>query len=400
METFSKAWWQQYADELNADARWTEAARFFAARIQFNDEKPLAALDIRDGKVAGVLLGNEHPRGAEIVLTAPRSEWERVVAGETDWYKGTSPGLGEITIGGDSVTAMRSVKVMWLLLEVMKKVGRPEKPKPQPSPDPRPSGKEVVGRYIEVNGIRTYYEEAGEGPAVICFHAASQDALMYRHVLEGLSDEFRVIAVDAPGHCKSLVPEDGPFESLTRHAEFNEALIDALGLDRPAIIGCSMAGNMVLEMAARRPDAYSAVVSSEGADYTPTVSEFFLEMLKVDGQQILECWSQSLTGDRTPQDRAEEVVWQIQRNTAKVAAADLTGYAGFDKRDEMHKIKAPVMLLCGDQDWLVYPNQVKDTQSHIAGSEIAVLEGTGHYPMIENPYEYNETVRRFLHQSS
>jgi len=55
---------------------------------------------------------------------------------------------------------------------------------------------------------------------------------MYRHVLAGLSDEFRVISVDAPGHGKTLEPVGGPFRSISDHADFNEALISALGLEQ------------------------------------------------------------------------------------------------------------------------------------------------------------------------
>ena len=84
---------------------------------------------------------------------------------------------------------------------------------------------------------------------------------MYRYVLEGLSDQYRVIALDAPGHVKTDMPPDGPFQSLTSHAEFDEAFMEALGLERPAIIGCSMGGNLVLELASRRPDAYADLVS-------------------------------------------------------------------------------------------------------------------------------------------
>ena len=59
-----------------------------------------------------------------------------------------------------------------------------------------------------------------------------------------------------------------------------------------------MGGNLVLEMASRRPDGYAAVVSCEGADYTPTVSQFLLDMLLVNGQGIVDGWSRSLTGNR------------------------------------------------------------------------------------------------------
>lgn len=398
-KVFTTDWWNEFADELNRDATWLRWARWFDARIQFAfSDVPGAdtSIDIRQGKAVAVTTGFA-PNGADIQLRAPLKEWENIVDGGSDWFKATSPGLGELVVEGNVVAAIRNAKAMWLTLEVMKRTGRASAPAKPPSPGPKPSGKEIVGRYITVNGVRTYYEEAGEGLPILCLHAASQDTMMYRHVLEGLSDEYRVIALDAPGHCKSSVPNGGPFTDITQHAEFNEAFISALGLQRPAVIGCSFAGNQVLELAARHPGAYSAIVSSEGADYTPTVSDFFLDMMRTDGPQILDAWSQSLTGDRTPADRAADVKWQIQRNPAFIMVADLTGYGHFDKRDQMSKITDPVLLLRGDADWLVSQEQVEATASRVAGSEIVVLEGTGHYPMIENPLEFNEAVRSFLH---
>jgi pimeloyl-ACP methyl ester carboxylesterase len=119
-------------------------------------------------------------------------------------------------------------------------------------------------------------------------------------------------------------------------------------------------------------------------------------MLLLNGQQIVECWSQSLTGNRTPPDRAREVVWQIRRATPEAMAGDLVGYAGFDKREEMKQIACPVLLLRGDADWLVSQEQVDATASRIPDSSVTVLAGTGHYPMIENPFEFNQAVREFL----
>jgi len=393
---FDERWWDSYQQTLNDDALWRAASRWVDARVLFVvDDQPVAALELRQGRALGAHLGFPG-RGADIVLTAPRTEWARILTGEIDWFEATSPGLGQLVVSGDVVTAMRNAKSMWLMLGALSRVDKPAAAMPQPSPSPTPSGAEITGRYITINGSRTYYEEAGDGPAIVCLHAASQDAMMYRHVLEGLSDSYRVIALDAPGHCKSHPPVGGLFTSITQHAEFNEAFMSALGLQRPALIGCSFAGNQVLELAARRPGAYSAIVSSEGADYTPTVSDFFLEMMRTDGHQIVDAWCQSMIGDRTPADRRDDVIWQIQRNPAEVMVSDLIGYGHFDKRDDMHRISDPVLLLRGDADWLVSQEQVQATASRIAGSQIAVLTGTGHYPMIENPVEFNHTVRNFL----
>lgn len=393
---FGAQWWDSYQQTLNDDPKWRAASRWVDARVLFVvDDDPVAAVEIRQGRALGTHLGFPG-RGADIVLTAPRTEWARLLEGETDWFEATSPGLGELVVSGDVVASMRNAKSMWLMLGALSRVEKPAAAMPQPSPSPTPSDAEITGRYVTVNGSRTYYEEAGNGPAIVCLHAASQDAMMYRHVLEGLSDSYRVIALDAPGHCKSHPPVGGLFTSITQHAEFNEAFMSALGLERPALIGCSFAGNQVLELAARLPGAYSAIVSSEGADYTPTVSDFFLEMMRTDGHQIVDAWCQSMIGNRTPADRRDDVVWQIQRNPAEVMVSDLIGYGHFDKRDDMSRITDPVLLLRGDADWLVSQEQVESTASRIGGSRIAVLEGTGHYPMIENPVEFNQTVREFL----
>ena len=75
---------------------------------------------------------------------------------------------------------------------------------------------------------------------------------------------------------------------------------------------------------------------------------------------------------------------------------DLTGYANFDARDRVGAIACPVLLMRGECDWLVHQKMTEATQSRIPGSRVLVLAGTGHYPMIENPYEYNESIRAFL----
>ena len=387
------SWWDELLAELNHDDEWKAAARYFTATIALVSTDTAHTVDVRNGTIASATAGIPLS-GVDITVKAPEKEWERVIAGETDWFEGTSPGLGEIAVEGNAVLAMRNVKPMWLLLGGMSKVRRAPAPVDY-SPDPVDSGREPVGKYVTVDGIRTYYEECGDGPTIYCIHAAGQDTLMYRHALTQLSDQFRVISIDAPGHGTTLEPAGGAFTNITQHAEYHENLMAALGVENPIIVGCSMGGNMVLELGARRPSYYRGIVSCEGSDYTPTVSGFLLEMLLLNSPQILECWSRSMTGYRTPPDRAREVVWQLRRVTPETINADLTGYTGFDRRAEVAHIKSPVVLVRGDADWLVNQQMVEETASRIPGATIAVLEGTGHYPMIENPVEFCDAVRAF-----
>jgi len=333
------AWWESYSNELLADEELREAARYFPVRLEFRYGAG-STLDVRDGRVVSATDG-PLPLGADITLSAPDHEWQRTLAGKTDFFHGTPPGLGEIEVACDVVCAMGHVMVRDCAVLAMSCAGHGPAAPPQPA---QPFGRDVAGRYVDVDGLRIYIEEAGDGPTtIICFHAVCQDAVCQDTMMytSPLSDEFRVISVDAPSHGKTLEPESGEFRSLTLHAEFNERLMEMLCPEKPVIVGCSMSGNLVLELGSRPPEAYGAIISCERADYSPTVSQHLLDMLLLHGQQILECSSQSLTGNRTPTKRAREVVGQIRRANPEVVAGDLTGYAGFDKHDAVGDVRSP-----------------------------------------------------------
>jgi pimeloyl-ACP methyl ester carboxylesterase len=124
----------------------------------------------------------------------------------------------------------------------------------------------ITGRYvtITVEGAprRLYFEEAGQGRAVVCLHTAGADTRQWRHLMNDaeITANNRLIAFDMPWHGKSLPPEG--FETqeymLTTEAYMETilALIDALELDRPVLSGCSMGGRIALQLAALRPEKW------------------------------------------------------------------------------------------------------------------------------------------------
>lgn len=393
---FTAAWFAELARALNEHREWRDASLLYFGKIALNGETNCGRLEVLKGEVVATMASNT-PINADIVISGPDDEWQRVLMGHTNWFQATSDEAGSLVLSGDIMLALQNIKTMWLLFEIMSELHSKSTDLMELwSPAPSPKEVSVCGRYISIENMRIYYEVAGKGQPIICFHAACQDSLMYRHVLTELSEHYRVIAVDAPAHGKSSEPEGGPFQSLTQHAQFNEKLIAALGLKKPVILGCSMAGNLVLEMAARAPNAYSAVISAEGADFTPTISDAVLDMLLVVGPQLLEGYGKALTGSRTPPDRAREVLWQLRRATPEVMRGDLKGYAGFDIRNKVSDIQAPVLLIRGENDWLVSQSQVNETATRIKNVCKVLLSGTGHYPMIENPVEFNSAVQEFL----
>ena len=386
-------WLNSFSAALEADPEWASAVRFITARIGIGSPTRSVIVELRDGQIVSASPATSI-EGVDFALVAPDSEWQRVREGAIDLFSGLQDGVGQLAIAGDAVAAFRCAKVLWLLIEAMRLPASLVAPSPTPSDTAADA--RMIGRYVDIDGMRTYYEEAGAGQVILCLHAACQDTMMYRHLLAQLSDRYHVIAFDAPSHGKSLDPAGGPLQDLTQQAAFTERFIEQLGLERPVLIGCSMGGNQVLELGSRRPEAYAAIISAEGADHTPTLSPFLLDMMLINGQQLLEGYSRSLTGRRTSPERAREVQWQIRRCVPSVMRADLAGYADFDKRGVVGRIAAPVLLIRGSDDWLVSQAQLEATASRIPHARITVLAGTGHYPMIENPKEFIEAICLFL----
>ena len=115
-------------------------------------------------------------------------------------------------------------------------------------------------KYTEVDGLSIRYIEAGEGPAVLLFHGASlgSSADVFRRNIGPLADAgFRVIAFDFPGFGLSDYSEDG---SMAAKKKATLGVMDALGLDKAAMVGHSQSGNVVVSLALEHPERVSHVI--------------------------------------------------------------------------------------------------------------------------------------------
>ena len=136
----------------------------------------------------------------------------------------------------------------------------------------------IIGRYLntDIGGRphRVYFEEAGAGIPLLCLHTAGSDGRQYRGVLNDaeITSRFRVIAFDMPWHGKSSPPEGWWEEeyklTTASYAGMIMEFAAALGLDRPLVMGCSIGGRIVLELAAGYGDKLRGVIGLQSAAHT------------------------------------------------------------------------------------------------------------------------------------
>lgn len=265
----------------------------------------------------------------------------------------------------------------------------------------------IVGRYVSVEiagqPCRVYFEEAGAGIPLVCLHTAGADSRQYRHMMcdTDITSRYRVIAFDMPWHGKSYPPagwQDEEYRlSTERYVETVMAFCDALALDRPALIGCSIGGRIVLQLAHQHADRFRALIGVEAADFQePWYDTSWLHRGDVHGGEVCAALVSGLVAPQSPEVYRHETLWQYMQGGPGVFRGDLYFYrVDGDLRGRLDGIRTdrcPLFLLTGEYDFSCTPEDTLRTAASIPGAQVTVMRELGHFPMSENPQQFRGYV--------
>jgi 3-oxoadipate enol-lactonase len=217
---------------------------------------------------------------------------------------------------------------------------------------------------------------------------------------------YRVVAWDAPGYGLSPLPDPFTFDVV---AEAGVRLIQALGGDRNVVHGHSMGGQITPRIRLAVPALVHGIVISSTIGY-------FANRTKEEQEEFVRTrtappppGTDPVTANRLvvdsmlgPASGGPEVDlvrhWASRTPPATVKAAvkavqtwpEAQAIAGF------RAIDIPALLVAGEVDQVGHPAGMKRVAAMIAGCELAVVPGSGHYPWAENPAEFNRHLLGFL----
>lgn len=262
----------------------------------------------------------------------------------------------------------------------------------------------IVGRYIHFNidgkKCRVYFEEAGQGIPMICLHTAGADGRQFRHMLcDGdITNNYRVLALDMPWHGKSYPPEDWEGDDEYRlttdlYVKTIVAFSEALGLDRPVLIGSSIGGRILLQVANVYNGKFRAYIACEAADYQePWYDTAWLHRGDVHGGEVCAALVSGMCAPQSPKRYRMETLWQYAQGGPGVFKGDLYFYReDSDLRGKLTDIdttKAPIYMLTGEYDFSCLPEDTIRTAQSIAGAKVQIMNEVGHFPMSENPAKF------------
>ncbi len=265
----------------------------------------------------------------------------------------------------------------------------------------------VVGRYmrLDLHGRphRLYWEEVGEGIPLLCLHTAGSDGRQFRALLndDAVTRHFRVVVFDMPWHGKSSPPagwQDEEYQLTTdRYVELVVTVAEALGLEAPVVMGCSIGGRVVLELARRHPGLFRAVIGLQSSAFVQHYFDIsYLHRPNVHGGEMCAAYCYGLVGPAAPLEHRWETLWHYMQGGPGVFKGDLHFYAiDGDIGDSLADIdtaRCPVYMLTGEYDYSCTPEASAATAARIDGARLTIMERMGHFPMSEDP----DTFRPYL----
>jgi pimeloyl-ACP methyl ester carboxylesterase len=256
---------------------------------------------------------------------------------------------------------------------------------------------------IEVDGLRITYERAGAGPALVLLHGYVGDgATTWRRQIEGLRDEFTVVAWDAPGAGGSSDPPES--FGMAGYADCLARFVAGLGLERPHVAGLSFGSALALEFCRRHPavprtlvlaSAYAGWGGSLPAEVAEQRLRQALELASLPpGEFRAALLPTMFTEGTAPED--------VEAFGASMLAFHPAGFRAMarasaeDLRDALPQVTAATLLVYGDKDVRAPRYVAQRLHAAISGSKLVVLPDVGHVCNIEAPREFNAAVRSFL----
>jgi pimeloyl-ACP methyl ester carboxylesterase len=238
--------------------------------------------------------------------------------------------------------------------------------------------------FVEADGFRIRYMEAGKGPALIHLHGAGGLRLTPAHDL--LARQFRVIALEMPGFGAS--PENTRTQSMPELAATMSEAADKLDLDHFNLMGTSFGGKTALWLALQQPERVSAVVLEAPA-------------------AIRQKGARPSSG--TPEERARQLYAHPERMPA-LPAPDPTvqakqqmlvrRLAGPDRDPDLETrlrdLAAPTLVVFGTYDRLIAPEMGHFYKELIPNCHLVFVYDAGHAIGAERPEAFVEVVADFL----
>jgi pimeloyl-ACP methyl ester carboxylesterase len=257
---------------------------------------------------------------------------------------------------------------------------------------------------IAANGVDLWVEQEGQGDDVLFISGLADEGACWVDQVAALKDRYRITTFDNRGVGRSSTPE-GPFR-ITDFAADTVALMDALGLERPHVVGSSMGGTIAQELALAHPDRVASLVLNgtwcRGDRFLHEVFRNWMwSAQKADSIRDflvtvnLWCFAPRIWNDGTMDGWIDAAESSPYAQSVDAFCRSAQALIEHDSADRIAAINAPTLVTVGELDLAVPVRFSHELVDRIPNARLVVLPDVGHQPFQETPRDYNRLLTDF-----
>lgn len=262
--------------------------------------------------------------------------------------------------------------------------------------------------FVTANGVRMYFEVAGEGEPLLLIAGNGMDHTAFRDQVPAFAPHFRCITYDLRGIGASDVPGSGyTVPDLARDAL---ALLAALGFSRAHVAGYSLGGAVGQQIAIDAPAAVRSLsLYATFSHVEPYLRRRYELLVKILLETTPELWAMFTTfsafGEEYINAHDAEIEREIALRTARWQgenAPSKVGLAGHyrailahEVRSRLPEIRCPTWIAVGSSDPVAPPSYARYLHAHIAESRLRIYPGAPHRLLNFTP-QFTQDALAFL----
>jgi pimeloyl-ACP methyl ester carboxylesterase len=257
-----------------------------------------------------------------------------------------------------------------------------------------------------VHGIDLFYEEKGQGDAILFINGLSGDHLYFKSQLRAFSKRSRCVAFDNRDVGQSSYATQ-PY-SIRDLAEDALGLMDSIGLPPAHVVGSSMGGMIALEMTLVRPERVRGLVLigtlAKTDDWFWRTLQGFAHIRRHVAdtatffEKIIPWWVSHRYLDHP--DRADWLRWMLQKSPhpqrLEGFERQIAAMRQHDVASQAARIRCPTYVMVGEHDTVIPVRYSQELIRLIPGARLVVLENVGHAALLEDSEQVNRRLAECL----
>jgi len=252
--------------------------------------------------------------------------------------------------------------------------------------------------YAQRDGLQLYYEQEGTGePELLFVHGWCCDHTFYGPQVDHFKASHRVTTVDLRGCGESSKPDHG--YDIPTLADDIAWLCDQAGITSPIVVGHSLGGMIVIELAARYPKLPRAVVADDPGPIDPTprtvsIFEAFADELDgPDGENVRRAWVEDGAGPSADEKLSRWIVETMCAVPLPIAASVIRNLLDWNGVGALGLCEVPLLILSSGPYESNDPIRLSQIKPDAC---FGMTVGAGHFHQLETPGQVTAMIERFL----